>query len=350
MPRGKAKSKSANQSKLLQAMQFLSICQDSKGSDASQYCSLKDQTAIAFNGVIAAGIKIDEALDACPQTEQMVMALSRSGLNFQITQLSPEMLQVRSDDFEAYIPCVKRERLPAVNPDAATMPANDSLIKAITTVAPLTSDKGDVLEACSIQITKNSVLATNREMVMEVWHGLNLPGEGFLLPKVAAVALNKIKKQVLWAGYDTCPDGYASLTFWFEDQSWFRTNLFKGRWREDVAKLLKLPSNKTKPITESFFETVSKILAFSNDGKVYCEPTKVSSHSADQKGAGMSLPVEHGPSNKIYKAKNLLLAGKYCNTMDDSASNFTMFYGCNVRCAVWHDDLLDAINDEDIPF
>jgi hypothetical protein len=341
-------------SKLLQAMQFLSVCQDSKGNDAQTHCSLQDHNAIAFDGVIAAGIRIDEDLNACPQTEKMVMALTRCGANFAITQLSPEMLQVRSDEFEAYIPCVKRERLPAVNPYAPSLRVSDSLIQAITAVAPLTSEKGDALEAASIQICSNSVLATDRSMVMEVWHGLNLPVEGFLLPKVAAVALGKIKKSLVGIGFKPtleCLFGkeveYASLTFWFEDQSWFRTNLFKGKWREDAVKLLKLPSANVKPIPATFFETVAKVAPFSQDGKMYCEPTRVNSHSGDQMGAGMSLPVEHGPSNKVYKTKNLMLVGKHCNTMDESqGSNFTMFYGGNVRCAVWHDELIG----EDIPF
>src|SRR6266576_4333701 len=105
MPRGKAKSKK-EPSKLLQAMQFLSVCRsDEADNDSQMYCNMQANTAIAFDGIIAAGIKIEEEFNACPHTQQMVLALSRCGDKTVITQLSPDRLQIRSEGFEAYVPC-----------------------------------------------------------------------------------------------------------------------------------------------------------------------------------------------------------------------------------------------------
>lgn len=364
MPKGKRKLKQ-EQSKLLQAMQFLSVCQkDTADNDAEMYCSLQNHTAIAFNGVLAAGIKIDEDLDVCPHTYQMILALSRCGEKRAITQLTPETLQIRSDEFEAFVPCCKRERLTPVNPDAGIIPVSDSLTGAIEMAAPLASEKADVIEAVSIQLNVNSLLATNRMMIMEVWHGSNLPFGELLIPKVAATALGKIKKQIVSIGiksnhtfpFTIKPDQvvHEAITFWFADGSWLRTNLFKGKWRNELIKL-PMPSNTTRPIPASFFETVKNVLPFSKDGKVYCYAEFVGSHNKENTGAGYSQPQLDGPVDKVYIGKDLLLAGKMATAIDeDQSKKFTMFFGGTMRCAVWHDVLVigdsTEIRDEDIPF
>jgi hypothetical protein len=347
MPRGKAKPKK-EPSKLLQAMQFLSVCQKNEADNDSQmYCSLQNGLAVAFDGILAAGTYIDEQLDACPHTHQMILALSRCGDTRAITQ-HQDRLQVRSDEFEAFVPCCKRERLTAVNPDARTVAVSESLISAIETVAPLCSEKGDIIEAISIQVNTNSVLATNREMIIEAWHGCNLPFGEMLIPLACAKALSKVKKKVVGIGLKPnvaalFPAGkdqnlHDNLTFWFEDNSWLRTNLFKNRWR-DKAFNLPIPTNQARPIPKSVFETVAKVLPFSEDGKVYFSEGKVSSHNLSQTGAGYSLPVSEGPTNKVYKGKNFLLAGKHAVSINE-LERFTMFYGATTRCAVWHDTLL----------
>lgn len=363
MPRGKAKAK-PQKSKLLQALQFLSVCQADKGAnDAQMFCSIQQKGAVAFDGVIAAGIAIDEDLDACPHTQEMILALSRCGESFQIVQLSPETLKISSGSFQAFVPCCQRERLTAVNPEAGIIPVSAGLSAAIQIVAPLASEKANILEAVSIQLNVNSVIATNRKMVMEAWHGSNLPFGSFLLPKAAATALGKIKKEIVSIGIKPnlaalFPAGkdenlHNTLTFWFDDGSWMRTQLHKGKWREDASKLLRLPSKTARPIKAEFFETVAKVLPFSDDGKLYCKESSIASHWQSYEGAGYSLPVDDGPTNKIYDGKNLMLAGKYALTIDeDQGPNFTLFFGSTIRCAVWHDILTggDEIADEDIPF
>lgn len=353
----KAKKKPA--SKLLQALQFLSVCQVDKGTNDSQmFCNIQNRTAIAFDGVIAAGVNIDEELDACPHTKEMVMALARCGESFQIVQLSPETLKISSGEFQAFVPCCQRERLTPANPEAATVPVSADLTLAIQSVAVLATDKADILEAVSIQLNRNSVVATNRKMVMEAWHGSNMQFEGFLIPKPAATALKKIGKKITHIGMKPnlaalFPAGqdqnlHDALTFWFEDGSWMRTQLHKGKWRDNAANLLKNPSDKTRTVSEQFFECVGKVLPFSSDGRIYCKQGIVSSHWQPLEGAGYSLAVDSGPVNKIYDGKNLVEAGKFAQFIDDSqGDHFTMFYGPTIRAAVWHDNLTE---EGDIPF
>jgi|ERR1051326_500184 hypothetical protein len=356
------KKSSKLESKLLQAMQFLSVCQKDVGvNDSQMYCAIQNHAAVAFDGIIAAGIMIDEDLNCCPHTQQMALALSRCSDTWTITQLSPETLQIRSEGFEAFVPCCTRERLTAVNPDAGNIFVSDSLTSALEIVAPLASDKAEVLEAASVLIEPNSVFATNREMVMEVWHGSQLPFGDLLIPKMAAAAIVKAKKKIIAIGIKPnlaalFPAGkdqnlHESITFWFADGSWIRSQLYKGKWRKDALALIKEPSDDIRPVPQTFFQTVAKVMPFSEDGKIYCGEGKVASHYQDRQGAGYSIPFEDAPNMKIYKGKNLLFAGKHSTMIDerddDKSGHITMFYGASTRCAVWHDWI---ITDDDIPF
>ena len=95
-----AKKQKPVKSKLLQAFEFLSLCQkDSGTNDAQMHCRLSNRTAIAFDGIIACGIAIEDGFECCPHTHKMTLALARCGPTFAITQISPETLQVRSDGF-----------------------------------------------------------------------------------------------------------------------------------------------------------------------------------------------------------------------------------------------------------
>ena len=258
----------------------------------------------------------------------------------------------------AFVPCCDPIRLQAVNPEAGNIPVSDALTGAIEIAAPLASEKSDILEAASIQINAHSVIATNREMVIEAWHGSGFEYGNLLLPKAAAAAIVKSNKKITAIGIKSNTDlnfigkpqiTSEQVTFWFSDGSWLRTALYKGKWRENIAAMLKIPSENARPITPAFFDTVKKVLAFSDDDKVYCAEGKIASHQVNTQGAIYSLPAPDAPNMKIYKGKNLLIAGCHSTKIDETqGEHITMFYGPDTRCAIWHDPLY--LDDEDIPF
>ena len=61
-------------------------------------------------------------------------------------------------------------------------------------------------------------------MLMEAWHGLDLP-PNVPLPKQFVAALVKQKKNLTGFGFSR-----SSATFYFEDGCWLRTQLYSDEW------------------------------------------------------------------------------------------------------------------------
>jgi hypothetical protein len=340
------KKKSNPQSRLLEAMRFLSLCQKKDGNEAETYCRLTHNSAVAFNSTLAIGSLIEEDIEACPHTASMILALERCGDSYSITQLNDNRLLVRSGDFQAFVPCCDPAKLSWAAPDAAQAAITDALTGALKLLAPIVKDKAPTVLAASILLRSGSAIATNRVVIVEAWHGCNLPA--ISIPKAAATAILKSGKKVAWFGL-----GANTATFGFDDQSWIRTNLFKTQ--EDMSLLLDKFASDPREIKPAFFEAVRKIAPFSKDGLVYCGGNEtVSSHrSGLQLGGELTLMVEGGLHKRIYSIDNLKLIEKYVKKIDENAGqNVTMFFGDNIRGAIWHDELRDPIplTDDDIPF
>jgi hypothetical protein len=330
--------------RLMEAMEFLSLCQKGKGKEQDTHCILSDHSAVAFNGIVAMGQLIDEDLFACPHTDKMALALASCGETFSITQVAEDRLLVRSGDFQAFVPCCQRSALPTALPDAQIALINDNFKHALKIVAPLASEKGEHVVTASIQVNSGNVVGTNREIIIEAWHGVDLPV--MLMPKQAATAIIKVKRKLTGFGYSG-----PTATFWYEDGSWLKTNLFEDKW-PDVVGMLNL-ENRAKLIEPAFFEAVKTVAAFSENGNVYCGDGFVSSHyfsNVVEQGSHRTMPVENGIVNRIYTTKGLLTVGKHAKMIDESAgANITLFFGDNLRGGIFHQVPMPPTED-DIPF
>lgn len=311
------------------------------------YCRIEGNRAIAFDGVVAIGQTIQEDLTATPHTKQLVLALERCGEQFAITQLSSDRLLVRSGDFQAFVPCCDPEKLPEAMPDPPQAPINDKVADALKIVAALASDKAESVLAACIQLHDGSVAATNLEVIIEAWHGCSLPE--IVIPRAAAVAVVKSGRSLAQFGL-----GQKTATFWFDDNSWIRTQLYLDKL-PDLRSHLDIDTDP-REIAPEFFEAIKKIAPFSVDGKVYCGPNNVSSHSmnAPQQGGQLSFEISNGLKWRSYSIKMLNLIKKHATKLDEHHAYATLFFGDGIRGAVVHNvlhpDGSHDVKDEDIPF
>lgn len=338
-------------SSLEQALDFLSLAYKA-GETQSTYCFMELGTAICFNMIIGVGTRIEEDIAACPHVGLLRSALDRCGTEYVITQLSTEKLLVRSGEFHAYIPCLEAAALAWCQPDAALAPLDDRFREALEKVAGLAVTKADSVLECSIQLNAGSVIATNRRVILEAWHGIDFP-DGLLMPKVAFAKLNKVKKRLQSFGFSP-----TSLTLYFEDGSWLFTKLFQDKWPANVKEHLSI-DNQSHPIDESFFAAVKKVLPFSSSGAIWVEGNMVSSHPpfVKEEGSGLSLPfdgLQFEP--RTYVGSDLLFVSHYATKWDANARNDgTSFFGNNLRGIIHHGnfsiiDPTGPTDDEDIPF
>lgn len=153
-----AKKPKPVKTQLVQALDLLSLTYKA-GEDQAMYAMMRDHKAASFNSVIALGTTIEEDIEACPHIGLLEAALDRCGQNpYSITQLSTEKLLVRSDDFQAYIPCLNPSGLSWPVPDALIAPLDERLLVALKKVAVLASTKAETVIEASIQINAGSVL------------------------------------------------------------------------------------------------------------------------------------------------------------------------------------------------
>lgn len=342
-------------SKLEAALSFLSLVRTSD-SEQSIYSKIEFNTAKAFNLIVGVGTTVEEDLIACPQTDLFLSAVERAGDEYQITQLSAQKLLIRAGEFHAYIPCRAPSEFVWRDPDVPTGHLDDRFMEALGKVAGLAVKDDERLINCSIFLGNGSVVGTNSAVIVEAWHGLQFP-HGLLIPKSTYSLLKKVKKPIVAYGYSDAGD---SLTFYFDDDTWLLTKLYRDKWPPSIADHLDRASRSisTHDVPPDFFDAIRKVAPFSADGRIFIEDNLVSSHPFDVKeeGSGLSLQfagVKH--AKRVYAFDNIKQVARLAVRWDEYAQkDGTYFLGDNLRGLIYHNDnsisATIASEDDDIPF
>lgn len=310
----------------LEALKFCALITKDVGPINETHVILANQQVSAFNGVLATGHKISEDIRACPQNKLMVEALSKCGENLSITQLDNNRLSIKSNKFKALVPCVENYLLQEAMPDEPIAIIDNRFKEAIQNLSGLNSDDGQRIELASILMNGYSLLATTGTVLFEAWHGIHLP-DGIALPKAVIQPLIKINKNLVRFGFSN-----NSVTFWFEDQSWLKTQTFAGSWPA-IPNVLDTPCHPYPPPPQ-FFEAVDAVGPFSSDGNVYFAREVLQSHLDASTGASFEIPGL--PAGPIYPLKQLQLIRPLAQAIDFLApgpenTRMLKFFGPNVR-------------------
>lgn len=312
----------------LEALRFVQLVLHDKGAPIETHMKLQGRTVTGFNGVIGAGCIIQEDIYAAPNAKLIVDALSKCGQNLSITQLDNGRISIKSDKFKAVVPCIDPNSIPSIMPDTPIAQLDDKLKKAIEAVGVLADENAQRVVAASILIRSGSTVATNGAIIFEAWHGIDLPT--LALPKAFVQPITKTQKQLQLFGFSE-----STATFWFNDQSWIRTQLFKEQWPE-VDHLLNRPA-KFFDIPKGFWEGMDAIAPFSTDGLVYFEDGLI---KTNDEGQGASYEVSGVPKGPIFNIKNLMTIRQHAKQIDfvaqGTSENTTMlmFVGDNIRGAM----------------
>jgi hypothetical protein len=312
---------------LIEAVKFISHAQRRVGDERSTHCMIRYGNVIADDGVLSAGMPIEEAdLNCCPQTQRLVLALARCGSEYQIVQ-ADNSLFLRSADFSAYIPLCDPSALAVPVPDAAIAPLNEEFKTALAVCGSLVKDGASTLLQSCIQLDTGSAISTNGSVILQYWHGNDFPS-GLLIPIQFAAALKRIKKPLHSFGFSK-----ETLTVWFDDRSWLRTRLFQNKIPSMISKLV--DDIKSTPFPKGFFEQADIVSHFSEDGDLHLNDEVIRSHATGNIGCYQSYPLKDIPNCVVYKASSLAAIAKYA-THFNCCEHLTMIYGPNMRGAVAH--------------
>lgn len=354
-PRGKRKATPGTPSSaasLIAALKFINIAQKDIGAPNETHCVFFQHWAYASNGVLSAGHKIVEDLQTCPHTGRLLMALGKCGetLSMSLTD-SPGAggnLTVSSGKFRAVVPCIPFADIPHIYPDAMIAPIDERITKALAVVGEFATEGAQKILEASILLQANSAFATDRRTIIEYWHGVDLP-PGMVVPKVAVAAILKTGKKPKGFGYSWDENSKPrSATFYFEDDSWIKTQLYQEAWPDCTVPLSSRQPNPW-PLPKGFSDAIKAIDEFSEGRIAYSTGSALC--SGPDEATGARYEVEGIPKNRGYNIDRFLKVLPLMETIDfgPEAKSMILFFGPNVRGAVAGLDLSELATVADDP-
>jgi len=334
---------------LLKAIKFLKLCQKKTGTLEQRHSSISGNWACATNEMITMGTKIEEDLVACPHTLKFEEALKKVGEDLSITQVSPVALSVKSGMFKAFVECAEVGQIKISPPDENVAVIDDRIKDAFSILAPIATEGATNAAYASVLLRAGSAVATNGYLLTEVWHGIDLPPVQMALPKQAVSAVVKSGKPLKGFGFSN-----SSVTFWFEDESFIKTQLF-GEQYPSYETLFECENLNPWPVPDEFFKAVKAIKNFTEMGMVYFKEGKLASDEVEFEAS--TYTIEGLPEGMGFNSKYLLMVEKvfdkvHFETVD--GSDRALFFGENTRGVVAglvREDEPKTIDlDDEIPF
>jgi hypothetical protein len=320
-PRAK-KQADTNVGSLIEALKFLSLAQSKAGTDSQTHCQIENHWGIVNNGIISMGVPVEEDLTVCPHTHMFLASLQECKGAVQMTQTASTSLEVKSDSFQAKIDCVESisdYELTCLNiVDPSIAPITDAVIDAFKCVGKLSTKNSENYVFGSVLLQSGSAVATDGSAILEYWHGVNLP-PNLLIPKEAIEIIIKAKKSLKSFGFSD-----SSMTFYFEDDSWLKTDLVNEPYI-NYQQLLNVQANAVE-LPPEFFIGVKSLSPIAQDKIINFDETGFyTNNNARFELLGL-------PKDIAFSIEYLLDLQEYMVSADFNVEDQQcLFFGNNVR-------------------
>ena len=204
---------------LLEQLRFVASILKPKGEPNETCCVIANGAITALNPPLSVGILTQAAITANPPALQLLAALERCKDGYAMTE-TRGTVALTSGPLRVSLPTV--QGLAPSAPDAYREALPGALFDAIAQISHIADEDAEHVQSASICIEEGLVSTTNRNVILQAYHGLNMPA--MMLPKrfVKAVtdAIGKFNKTIVGMGH-----GVASFTVFFDDNSWLKTQL-----------------------------------------------------------------------------------------------------------------------------
>lgn len=319
----KTKNKPNEQTQeLLEAVTFVASAQHKEGTLYQTHCRIMHGAIMAADGVLAAGAPIAADLHICPHTHRLRDALARCEGPLSLT-VETSSVRLKAGKFAATVPLVDGRDVFRVDPDPPRGSLTDDLRFALDTAGIVAVEGAQTLVMASVLMRSGSCVGTNGHVIIEAWHGLDLPT--LCVPKAFVDRLAKHKSPLVQYGSTD-----ASFTVWFEDGKWLKTQLYQDPW-PDTDRVLNV-SLRLRDIDPAFYPAVDKIEDFVDDAFIYFRDNKVWSSEHDSKGASYEL---HGIECCPINPKHLQSIRAIAKQFDTTTFRDRLFFvGDKVRGAI----------------
>ncbi len=297
---------------LLTAIAFVEgACGDD--ADFKMHVRMANGYMIAYDGSVAAGHPIEEDLQLCPHLKRLKEAASRAGATMSLSAQDNGRLSIAGDVARFTVPCLPGASLYPVMPDPSIAVLDDRLKAAFAAVHSLAKDEADTIHEQSVLLRSQTVVGCNGKLVFEAWHGIDLP-PGLGIPHKAAKLISKQVPVLTGFGWD---EG-RSVTFWFENGAWIKTQLMAERW-PDIDTVLNKPAYYSDA-PPALFDALKAVLSFSEDGAVHFNEDKLKSTYASAGAEGVPYGAAYDVPGLVkgssFTGNLLKLAEPYAKQID----------------------------------
>lgn len=263
---------------LVNALKFISMAQKPIGTTYQVHCMMRDHWAVAFDGVLTVGTKINEEIEACPNTTQLMSALNQCGELLSITQLSEFVVSVKSERFKAAVECVSFVQMPELGIDECRMKIGNELKEAFRSVEWLVSENAQRAFYNGALLKSGTIVSTNGHLIVEYWHGFEFPFE-IIVPKSALQAIYSTDKELVGIG-----GSEDSLTFYFADESFIKTQIYKERFPH-YEKIFDDAGSRAAPVPPELWQGIDAVSPFCKSKAIFFDGPIVGSADSDDRGA-----------------------------------------------------------------
>lgn len=312
---------------LLDAVRFCAPGYKDTGEAYAQHALIWQGWITTYNGIVMYGHKIDTPMQAAPHYGRLLSALKATdSAAVQITQLDPERLTVKQKGFRTVIPCMSDLALVSrTSPDAPIGVLDSRMREGFEAMRQLVSKSGEFVYQASVLLDAGFVAASDGKIAGMFWHGLGFPQ--VVVPAEFIEAVLKVAKPLVSFGFT--PN--QSLTFYFEDQSFIRTQLYSEAYR-DIQSVMPADWNNMLQLPDTFFAALEKIEPFLDKTRnfVYFHNDAMSTDESIDVGTVVDCPGLRAAPSGLDVDRLLKLKGRITH-IDYRPRDKTKFYGENFR-------------------
>lgn len=321
----KNKPKIAKQ--LSEALAFVSVAGTKDDVVYKQHVMLNNRFAIMSDGQITAGYPITEELECCPKLDLLIAAINKCGDTLVITELENGSLALKGDNPRFVVPCLPfTEMLEAdvIAPDPSIAVIDDRIKTAFGVCGVIINERGDRMIETALLLEANVCTGTNGHVLMQYWHGIDLP-PNLVVPKIFAAAVCKMKAELVGFGFTP---GH-SVTLHFKDGSWLKTLLYTDKY-PDVSTIINRET-KASPVPPGMFDAISSVAEFNKDGHAILEKGLIRSSFGDN-DVGAQYDIAGLDVEKVFAGKLTKLIAPFVTSIDlTTEDDRAFFFGDSMR-------------------
>jgi len=310
---------------LSEALAFISVAATKKLQPYNEFCEFTNGFVVMSDGQISAGYPVEEQLNSIPNFNLLQKAIKGCGKSISITELDEGRLSIVGEKLRVIVPCLPHDDFPEINKDAPIAVIDDRLKHAFVTCGAVADENGERLVECSLLLEANQCTATDGLVLIQYWHGIDLP-PNLVIPKIFAKAVTKVKQPITAFGWT--PEH--SITFYFEGGAWIKTLLYQDKW-PDISAIINVQSIPQN-VLPGFFEGCLTVGEFNDDARVYISEEKVSSHRSLDIGAQYEVKSLTKECSKVFSYESIKIIAPHVKTIDlVSYADRAFFFGDNLR-------------------